>query len=254
MTLFLISALFRGFTPLSPSIGPYIGLVLVGVLIQEASRFLLWRFHKLSLRALEFVSSLQEHAGSDLLPSDHFSLSLTHGLTHSIVHTLFFCTSWLPLSLGDGTIYTARCPQMSYYLVCALTTLGFSGILTGGMIIAFEGMERLAWKRGVVLPVALHLLGGLLTLINFTQGGCVVSIPLILAEGIFVSVFAGKVWWTCTDPRERQSQHGTNMERRQGSSGLHHGTRATAGTADGDVTRSPREGGAGALSLQQHLE
>lgn len=245
MTLFLISALFRGFTPLSPSIGPYIGLVLVAVLIQEASRFLLWRFHKLSLRALEFVSGLQEHAGSELLPNDHFSLSLTHGLAHSIVHTLFFCISWLPLSLGDGTIYTASCPQMSYYLVCSLTTLGFSGILTGAMVIAFEGMERQDWKRGGAPPVVLHLLGGLFTLINFSQGGCVVSVPLVLAEGIFVSVFAGKVWWRCTDSREQQ--------RRRYSSN-HHGVSESAHTVDGDVTRSPRAPGAGAATLQQHLE
>jgi gamma-secretase subunit APH-1 len=209
VTLFLISALFRGFTPLSPSIGPYVGLVLVAILIQSASRFLLWRFHKLSLRALEFVSGLEEHSGAELLPNDHFSLSLTHGLAHSIVHTLFFCISWLPLSLGDGTIYTATCPQMSYYLVCALTTLGFAGILTGGMVLAFEGMERQDLKRGALLPILLHVVGGVLTLINFSQGGCVVSVPLILVEGIFVSVFAGKVWWKCTDSRQ-QRLHGSD--------------------------------------------
>jgi anterior pharynx defective protein 1 len=246
VTLFLISALFRGFSPLSPSIAPYVGLVLVAVLLQEAFRFLLWRFHKLSLRALEFLSTLEEHAGSELLPNDHFSLSLTHGLAHSIVHSLFFCISWLPLSLGDGTIYSASCPQMSYYLVCSLTTLGFSGILTGAMILAFEGMERQDWKRGAVLPVALHLLGGLFTLINFSQGGCVVSVSLILLEGVFVSAFAGRIWWKCTDPHLQQRQL---RQRRRSSSNT------TRYSTDTGVARSPRgESGVVAAQQQQHVE
>jgi len=144
---------------------------------------------------------------------------------------------------------------MSYYLVCSLTTLGFSGILTGGMIIAFEGMERQTWKRGVVLPGALHLLAGLFTLINFIQGGCVISVPLILIEGICVSSFAGKVWWKCTDPREQQSQHGNSIERRGGSSGRHAANGSgSADAVDSDLTRSPRPREAGAASSPQHLD
>ena len=267
VTLFLISALFRGFTPLSTTIEPYIGLIFVAILIQEAARFLLWRFHKLSLRALEFVSGLQEHAGAELLPNDHFSLSLTHGLAHSIVHTLFFCISWLPLSLGDGTIYSTHCPQMSYYLVSSLATLGFAGILTGAMVLAFEGMERHDWKRGIVLPVGLHLVAALFTLINFYQGGCVVSISLILLEGILVSLFAGKVWWRCTDPHNQRLQvqqqqrerlngsadRNNEMPSRRGSSGSHRGGIIDSST--GMTARSPRSrggsGGSGPLQ-QQH--
>lgn len=33
-------------TPLEPSLGPYVGLLLVAVLIQELARVGIWRFHK----------------------------------------------------------------------------------------------------------------------------------------------------------------------------------------------------------------
>ena len=74
VTLFLVSAIFRGaylaccaslallldvrqpptaappaypagFAPLTPAVGPYLGLLLVAVGIQEAARLALWRFH-----------------------------------------------------------------------------------------------------------------------------------------------------------------------------------------------------------------
>lgn len=34
-----------GFAPLTPSVAPYLGLLLVAVAIQEAAQLLLWRFH-----------------------------------------------------------------------------------------------------------------------------------------------------------------------------------------------------------------
>ena len=169
----------------------------MAVLIQEAARVLLWRFHRLSLRALEYVSGLQEHAGASLTVSDHYSLSLTHGLAHSIVHSLFFCVSWLPLALGDGTIYAETCPEMNFYLVSALTTLAFSGVLTGGMIIGFAAMEKGDVKQAAAVSAA-HLVAALLTLVNFTQGGCLISIPLLLVGGTAMGVWAGKVWWAHT--------------------------------------------------------
>jgi hypothetical protein len=152
---------------------------------------------------------------------------------------------------------------MSYYLVCSLTTLGFAGIIAGAMVLAFEGLERHDWKRGALLPVALHLLGGLLTLINFSQGGCVVSVSLILAEGIFVSVYTGKVWWKCTDPREQRHQRSLREERQRSSSSRRHSgnvvvSHSTGVDTDVDTARSPRgvvaTGGVEDAVQQQHIE
>lgn len=203
VTLFIITSLFRGFAPLHPTIGPYVGLILVAVLIQEAARLVLWRFHRISLRALEYVAGLREHAGASLTVTDHYSLSLTHGLAHSIVHTLFFCVSWLPLALGDGTIYAETCPSMNFYLVSTLTTLAFAGVLTGGMILGFAGLEKGDYKQAAAVS-AVHLTAALLTLVNFTQGGCLISVPLLLIGGSAMGAWAGGVWWRHTGQVLRQ--------------------------------------------------
>lgn len=196
-TLFLVTALFRGFVPLDPSPGPYAALLLLGVATQEAARALLWRFHRLSLRALEWVAGLEEHAGAALTVADHFSLALTHGLAHASVHSVLLCVAWLPLALGDGTLYAAACPHLSFYWVSALTTLGVAGVLAGGGVLAFEGLERGSWRPAAAVG-ALHLGVALATLGNFAAGGCLVTVPVVLVTGGGVAAAAGRIWWRRT--------------------------------------------------------
>jgi anterior pharynx defective protein 1 len=144
------------------------------------------------------VAQEAEHAGASLTVADHFSLSLTHGLAHASVHSLFFFVSWLPLCLGNGTIYYQQCPQMSYFLVSTLSTLGFAGLLTGGMVVAFDGLERRNYRQAAV-PSSAHLAAACLMLANFAQGGCVVSTPLLLVSGAAMAGWAGRLWWLRTD-------------------------------------------------------
>jgi anterior pharynx defective protein 1 len=149
------------------------------------------------LRALEAAAREAPHAGAALTAADRFALSLTHGLAHAGVHSIFFFVSWLPLCLGDGTIYAATCPQLSYYLVAALSTLGLAGVLTGGMVICFEGLERKDYTQGVA-PSLVHLAAACETLANFSQGGCVASVPLLLAAGAATAAWAVRLWWRRT--------------------------------------------------------
>eukprot|EP00887_Chlorella_sp_A99_P004267 scaffold15.g4267.t1 len=195
VTLFVISALFRGWAPLSPSVGPYAGLVVVAVLIQEVARVGVWRFHRLSERALDSIA--RQSSDAPLSAADRFGLALAHGLSHGGTHSLFFFVSWLPLSLGDGTIYSEHCPRMSYYLVGALSTLGFAALLTAGMIVALEGLERRD-PRPACGTAAAHLGAALLTLGNFAHDGCMVTVPLLLAGGAVAAAWAGRLWWRRT--------------------------------------------------------
>lgn len=89
---------------------------------------------------------------------------------------------------------------MNYFMVAALSTLGLAGVLTGGTVIAFDAMAQKALMRAAV-PSALHLGAAMVTLINFTQAGCLVSVPLILVTGAGVSGMAGWVWWNRTGQR-----------------------------------------------------
>lgn len=152
--------------------GPYVGLVLIAVLLQEVARLGVWRFHRctaacpgaahgalvcliralqlplrcsalavchkslahmqpppppsrLSLRVLDAIA--RREGDAPLSAPDRLGLALTHGLAHGCTHSAFFFAAWLPLVLGDGTLYNDRCPAMSFFLVGALSTLGMAG-------------------------------------------------------------------------------------------------------------------------------
>lgn len=203
VTLFVISCLFRGFEPLSASVGPYLGLTIVAVLAQEAARLGVVKFHGLSVNVLEKIA--RDETGGSLTISDRFSLSLTHGFGHGAVHSLFFFVCWLPLSLGDGTIYLDTCPHMSYYLVGALSTLGFAALHTGSMVVAVDGLERRDLKQGL-MPAGAHLAAALLTLVNFTPNGCLATVPLLLVGGGAMATYASRIWWQRTAVGVRPSR------------------------------------------------
>lgn len=90
----------------------------------------------------------------------------------------------------------------SFYLVGALSTLGIAALLTAGMVLSFDGLERREVKQALAAPAA-HAAAALLTLSNFADGGCMVSVPLLLAGGGAMAAWAGRVWWqrTTTVPR-----------------------------------------------------
>jgi len=69
--------------------------------------------------------------------------------------------SWLPLYLGDATLYLDACPQMSFFLAGALLTLGFNLLHTFSMVLAFSGWERQRKERWIAVPCA-HLAAALL--------------------------------------------------------------------------------------------
>ena len=228
--------------PLTPTVGPYAGLVLVAVLLQELARVGVWRFHRsapppyglpptpawqpagvagvlphrsrrrhatrctlarvlrLSVRVLDAIA--RREGDAPLSAADHFGLALTHGLAHGATHSAFLFLAWLPLVLGDGTLYAAACPAMSFYLVGALSTLGMAATLAGGTVLALEGLGRRE-LRPAAGAAALHAAAALLTLANFAHNGCLVTTPLLLALGGGTAAAAGRLWWRQTGQMPR---------------------------------------------------
>lgn len=166
---------------------------------------------RLSCRVLNRIA--QEQHDAPLSVADRFGLALAYGFSHGAVHSAFFFAAWLPLALGDGTIYSAACPRLSFYTVGALSTLGMAALLTGAMVLWLDGLERRDAKQAVLAP-ATHLAAALLTLANFADDGCLATVPLLLAGGAAVAAAAGRRWWqrTTAVPRlaaglsSRQSQ------------------------------------------------
>ena len=163
----------------------------------------------------------QEQHDAPLSVADRFSLALAHGFSHGAVHSAFFFLAWLPLSLDSGTIYAPTCPRLSYFLVGALSTLGFAALLTGSMVLWLDALERRTLRPALAAPAA-HAAAALLTLVNFADGGCLVSVPLLLAGGAGVAAAAGRLWWHSTTSVPR-----TAAPRQPGSA------RGSAGAIDG---------------------
>ena len=69
--------------------------------------------------------------------------------------------SWLPLYLGDATLYLDACPHMSFFLAGALLTLGVNLLHTFSMPLAFSGWTQGLKRRWIAVPVA-HLVAALL--------------------------------------------------------------------------------------------
>ncbi|GLC35537.1 hypothetical protein PLESTB_000196900 [Pleodorina starrii] len=191
VVLLITSAIFRGFVPLTPEMGPYSGMLIASVAIEEAVRYGVWRVHRKTLEPLESMARASRHRFSSL---DKLYMALAWGYGHGASHAVFFFLSFLPLTTDDGTYYNAACPQMSIFLVGALYSLSFGLILTSLMVIAFDGYMERNMVHILAAPV-LHLGASCLTLLNFRDGGCVAAMPTLVALGLLLVVYAIGISW-----------------------------------------------------------
>ncbi|GFR47451.1 hypothetical protein Agub_g9175 [Astrephomene gubernaculifera] len=191
VVLLITSAIFRGFVPLKVLQGPYAGMLIASVAIQEAVRYGLWRMNRKAVETLESMSRSSGHRFSQL---DRLYMAMAWGYGHAACHAIFFFLSMLPLTVGDGTYYIDACPQMSIFLVGALYCLAFGMLLTCLMVVAFDGyMGRKPAHVGAA--AVLHLGAALLTLLNFRSGGCVVAMPVLIAAGLLMTVYTVGICW-----------------------------------------------------------
>lgn len=193
------------------------------------------------MRVLDRIA--QEQHDAPLTVADRFSLALAYGFSHGAVHSAFFFLSWLPLSMDSGTIYNVHCPAMSYFLVSALSTLGMASLLTGAMLLWFDGLEMRRARVALLAPAA-HAAAALLTLGNFADGGCLVTVPLLLAGGAGMAAAAGRLWWLRTTrvPRLAGPRRVASSGRTAAGSDAGRGSGSNSGSA-GVEDSSPSGGG-----------
>lgn len=191
--LLMTSLLFRGFVPLESHAGALAAALLVGVAVQEVMRLGCWALHRKLLVALGQVAEKMEEAGR-ISREDEQLLALAQGWAHGATHSLFFYYSWLPLFLGEATLYLDACPKMSYFLAGALITLAFNLLHTFSMLIAFDGLREGKRERWAAVPIA-HLAAALLTLVNLRPNGCLGSTPLLLLLGLASAAAAAHICW-----------------------------------------------------------
>ncbi|XP_043723101.1 gamma-secretase subunit APH1-like isoform X2 [Telopea speciosissima] len=79
-------------------------------------------------------------------------------------------------------------------IALALISLGFVTIHTFSMVIAFNGYAEGNKTDQIFVPVV-HLIAGMVTLINLASGGCVVGIPILYFVAALTLLHCSKMVW-----------------------------------------------------------
>lgn len=193
ISLIVLSGVWRGFLPLkSTSWWPYGLLIFTSVAFQEGLRLLFWRVYK---RLEDILDAFADRVSKPhLFLTDKMQIALAGGLGHGLAHAVFFCLSLLTPAFGPATFFIDRCSQIPFFLVSAIITLAFVTIHTFSMVIAFSGYAEGNKVDQLFVPVV-HIIAGMVTLVNFASGGCIISIPLLYFIAILTLVHCGKMVW-----------------------------------------------------------
>ncbi|KAK4566775.1 hypothetical protein RGQ29_002862 [Quercus rubra] len=206
ISLIVLSGLWRGFLPLNSNTWwPYGLLLFTSIAFQEGLRLLFWRVYK---RLEDLLDAFADKVSKPrLFMTDKMQISLAGGLGHGVAHAVFFCLSLLTPAFGPATFFVDRCSQIPFFLVSAIIALAFVTIHTFSMVIAFNGYAEGNKVDQLFVPLV-HLAAGLVTLVNFASGGCIVSIPLLYFIAILTLIHCGKMVWRRL--KEHQSTQGNS--------------------------------------------
>ncbi|KAL1811019.1 hypothetical protein ACET3Z_021084 [Daucus carota] len=192
ISLIVLSALWRAFLPFQATqFGwPYFILILTCIVFQEAVRFLLWTaYRKLEHVLNDFADRVSKPR---LYLTDKMQIALAGGLGHGLAHGVFFCLSLLTPAFGPATFYVQKCSQMPFFLVSAMIALAFVIIHTFSMVIAFKGFAEQNKVDQLFVPIV-HLVAGMLTLVNLASGGCMIGIPMLYLVALATLIYCGKM-------------------------------------------------------------
>ncbi|KAG6554329.1 hypothetical protein Mapa_004245 [Marchantia paleacea] len=195
VSLVLVSSVWRGFLPGESSAWVYIPLLLSAVGCQEAARLMFWHLYS---RVEDILNKIAVRLSKPRLHAvDKFEIALAFGLGHGLAHVIFFCVALLTPAFGPATLYVNSCTQMPFFMMAALTGLGFLLIHTFSMIIAFDGHAEGKKSQQFFAP-GMHLLVSFSTLANLAQGGCVYGVSATLSCALVTSAVCWKIEWDKT--------------------------------------------------------
>ncbi|KAJ0092715.1 hypothetical protein Patl1_26313 [Pistacia atlantica] len=203
ISLIILSAVWRAFLPLkSTTWWPYALLIITSVGFQEGLRVFFWKVYK---RLEDMLDAYADRVSKPrLFLTDKMQIALAGGLGHGVAHAVFFCLSLLTPAFGPATFFVDKCSQIPFFLVSAFIALAFVTIHTFSMVIAFNGYAEGNKVDQYFVPVV-HFVAGMLTLVNFASGGCVIGIPLLYVMAFLSLIHCGKmVWRRLTEHQIRQ--------------------------------------------------
>ncbi|KAF7805357.1 gamma-secretase subunit APH1-like [Senna tora] len=193
ISLIVLSGVWRGFLPLKTTTWwPYGILILTSVAFQEGLRVLFWKVYR---RLEDILDAFADRLSKPrLLLTDKMQIALAGGLGHGIAHAVFFCLSLLTPAFGPATYFSDKCSQIPFFLLSAIIALAFVTIHTFSMVIAFNGYAEGNKMDQYFVPIV-HLVAGMLTLVNLAPGGCTVGIPLLYFIAILTLFHCGRMVW-----------------------------------------------------------
>jgi hypothetical protein len=193
ISLIVLSGIWRGFLPLnSTTWWPYGILILSSVAFQEGLRLFFWKIFK---RLEDILDAFADKvAKPHLFLTDKMLIALAGGLGHGVAHAVFFCISLLTPAFGPATYFVDKCSKIPFFLLSAIIALAFVTIHTFSMVIAFNGYAEGNKVDRYFVPIV-HVVAGMVTMINLAPGGCVVGIPLLYFIAILTLVHCGRMVW-----------------------------------------------------------
>ena len=184
------SAVWKPFLPLS-SPEYYASTLLVGVVVQEIARPVVWKFHTHGV--VKVMDQVARHNGiSRLTSGDHFSMSIAWGLGHGCAQSVLFFASTVFLSVGPSSYVVDTCPDVSFFLVAALSSLALLVINTCNMVIAFNSYSEGTALQNFV-ACAIRVVCGIVCLGNLSMRGCQYVVPFMLTSALVVFAYVVKV-------------------------------------------------------------
>eukprot|EP00475_Leptophrys_vorax_P041710 TRINITY_DN7871_c0_g1_i1.p1 TRINITY_DN7871_c0_g1~~TRINITY_DN7871_c0_g1_i1.p1 ORF type:complete len:240 (-),score=62.77 TRINITY_DN7871_c0_g1_i1:33-752(-) len=176
------------------------GVVVPGfVVVQEIARYGFFKFYEKSERTFAVTST-----NLVVFPLSDLSSSIAAGVGFAGIHGLIMYGGVLAQSIGIGSLVSTACPEMSLYVLSALSAFFIQNIQMALMVIAFDAFRRKSLLR-MLIVWSLHMVSALVTLLNLSNHGCAGSLP-ILACMMLLSYFTA--WRTIHQSDYRSKNRG----------------------------------------------
>ena len=186
LAIFGASSVWAAIPP-ARGVTPYIQVV--SIVAQEAARLgLVWAYAVSELAADRLVAPGGPKIFNDL------SAGIAAGLGFGAMHTVMMYGAVIFASVGEPTFFLDSCPQLSIFTWTAALALLYNVLHITLTVIALDAWRRSSSRSGramLALPLAVHLVFGLLTLATANTGGCVVVLPI---AAVIVAATAVLVW------------------------------------------------------------
>lgn len=168
-------------------LGGEVAMVPIAVLIQEALRYMFFKFYARAERSFAVVST-----NAIAFPMTDLYSSIAAGVGFALVQCVLVYGSILGSALGPGALFSDYCPQMSTFVLSAWMSFCFGIMHIFWMILAFDAYRESS-RAKLIVVIGSHLAAALMTMVNGISDGCVIVLPTLFALTVVLGIWTGYV-------------------------------------------------------------